>query len=153
MPGESERKRERMQTCGSPSSARTGDRKALLPATGMRNLPTYVSNYLWWCLGCEVATTISIMDSLKCIRNLGSARKRDGEWRGTDPFSVRSYGRCIIIALPPLPSPPLPLLPNHALRTTFPVAFYSQCTRIRACTIANKAIRCPAYKSYAYIHS
>jgi len=43
---EKARERERMQTCGPPSSARTGDRKALLPATGMGNLPTYLPTYL-----------------------------------------------------------------------------------------------------------
>lgn len=58
-------------------------------------------------VGCEVATTISIMDSLKCIQNLCSVRKRIGYgggkgWGGggeNRTLSVHSY-ECRIIIVP-----------------------------------------------------
>lgn len=77
-----------------------------------------------------------------------SARKRDGERnRREQTLSVRSYGRCIIIAptISSRSSPPhTPAHSTRPLPSPHPTAFYSQCTRIRVCTIANKAIRCAA---------
>lgn len=77
-----------------------------------------------------------------------SARKRDGERnRREQTLSVRSYGRCIIIAptISSRSSPPhTSAHSTRPLPSPHPTAFYSQCTRIRVCTIANKAIRCAA---------
>lgn len=109
-----ERRGEESERESGPRAARMRDRRRkAFGAMGMENLPGGA-------LACEVATTISIMDSLKCIQNLGSPRENGtANGGGEQTLSVRSYGRCIIIApTASLPSPP----PSSPLRRPPPRA-------------------------------
>jgi len=128
------RKKVREKACIWVAAVHAGGIGRLLPALGMENLSMTVP----WLRGRDH----NLYNGLAKVYPESRFYEKTG-WRMEGnrpfPFVAACYGRCIIIA----PQPPSLSQPISS-SATFPVAFYSQCTRIRACTIANKAIRRPA---------